>query len=280
MVCSLPCRYNTSSNNNQTPTGNVGSCSPLDNSLEGAKTDSTPNLQSKSNGTPNQRSNGSSNDDMGSTTNNVVTKPEAFTDKPMPKSTVNIHPCSAFQPVQQQGHTSALQPEKGDAETSKVQVQHHHHHYHHHHHHHVHNMQQQQVNSHEDLSLQKKVGSASHCGPSNVMNGSVEGNAANYSLNGSTSGSNKRSGGENGSSGQNGSSSAAMAEGMQMASDNGGAAKCGADDGSGSGSGSRSGVDQNRLAQREAALNKFRQKRKDRCFEKKVFAVCFDPLKS
>lgn len=257
------CRYNTSSNANQTPTGNVGSCSPLDNSSEAAKT----------NGTPNQRSNGSSNDDMGSTTNNVVTKPETFTDKPIPKSTVNIHPCSAFQPVQQAHISTTLQPEKGDAD-SKVQVQHHHHHYHHHHHH-VHNMQQQQqqkkkVNSCEDLSLRKKVVSASQCGPSNVMTGSMEGNAANYGLNGSTSGSNKRSRGENGSSG------GTMGDEMQMGSDNGGggAAKCGGDDGSGSGSGS--GVDQNRLArlaQREAALKKFRQKRNDRCFEKKVFVV-------
>ncbi|GJR48267.1 CCT domain-containing protein [Tanacetum coccineum] len=78
-------KYNTVSNINQTPTGNVGSCSPLGISSEAAKAD---NIQSNSNGTPIQRSNGS--DDMGSTTNNAfTTKPD---DKPLPNnSTVVVH---------------------------------------------------------------------------------------------------------------------------------------------------------------------------------------------
>ncbi|PWA62523.1 CCT domain-containing protein [Artemisia annua] len=82
---------------------------------------------------------------------------------------------------------------------------------------------------------------------SNVLAAPVEGNAANY---GSASGSNNKSNGENGSSGQKGNSYTAIAE----AGDNGVVEK----------------VDQDRLAQREAALIKFRQKRKERCFEKKV----------
>ncbi|KAK6929253.1 CCT domain [Dillenia turbinata] len=79
-------RYNTASTTNQAPTGNVGSCSPLDNSSEAAKTESMHNLQSSSNGTPNQRSNGSSNNnDVGSTTNNVFAKPGLSNEKPVSK---------------------------------------------------------------------------------------------------------------------------------------------------------------------------------------------------
>nr|GEX92992.1 putative CCT domain, CheY-like superfamily [Tanacetum cinerariifolium] len=258
-------KYNTVSNINQTPTGNVGSCSPLGISSEAAKAD---NIQSNSNGTPIQRSNGS--DDMGSTTNNAfTTKPD---DKPLPNnSTVVVH----------KTHTTleSLVPsttEGGDkVKTSgqQVQVRHHHHHYHHHHHH-VHKRQQQQkIVDPDDGSLRNME--------SNILTGSAEGNAANY---GSGSGSNNKSNGENGSSWQKGSSSTQVVEGGKIESDNGVAKndngvpkkdngvviKCNDGDGSGSGSGRGSGVDQERLSQRAAALNKFRQKRKERCFEKKV----------
>ncbi|CAK9144185.1 unnamed protein product [Ilex paraguariensis] len=281
-------RYNTTSTANQTPTGNVGSCSPLDNSSGAAKTESMHNLQSNSIATRNQCSNGSSNNnDMGSTTNSVFTKPEVFSDKPMANSTVNVHPSSAFQPVQQ-SHNSFPQPViqgKANAATvntvlaqprvkhQKVQVQHHHHHYHHYHHH-VHNMQnQQQLPNDEDLHVKNIVSGSPQCRTSNVLGTLIEGNAANYgSASGSNNGSNGQNGSsaQNGSSGQNGSSTAVIAEGTNMVSDDGVAGNCGAAGGSGSGSGSRSGVDQNRATQREAALNKFRQKRKERCFEKKV----------
>ncbi|XP_058082482.1 uncharacterized protein LOC131230598 [Magnolia sinica] len=63
---------------------------------------------------------------------------------------------------------------------------------------------------------------------------------------------------------QNGSSIAVNAGGLNTESDNGVVGKGVAAGGSGS------GVDQNWFAQREAALTKFRQKRKERCFEKKV----------
>lgn len=90
----------------------------------------------------------------------------------------------------------------------------------------------------------------------------VEGNVANCSLNGSNSGSNHIS------SGRKGSIPAVNAGGANMECADGFTDKCGV--GGGNGSGSRTGVDQNRSAQREAALNRFRQKRKERNFGEKV----------
>ncbi|EOY18481.1 Pseudo response regulator, putative isoform 8, partial [Theobroma cacao] len=213
-------RYNSGSTANQAPTGNVGSCSPLDNSSEAVKTDSMKNFQSTSNSIPpKQQSNGSSNNnDMGSTTNNAFSKPAVLSDKPAPKTSAkSFHPSSAFQPVQS-GHGSALQP---------------------------------------------VAQAAPQCGSSNLSSlPHVEGNAANHSLTRSASGSN------HGSNGQNGSSTVLNTRGMNLESENGVPGKGGA--GGGIGSGGRNVVDQNRFAQREAALNKFRQKRKERCFEKKV----------
>jgi pseudo-response regulator 7 len=107
------------------------------------------------------------------------------------------------------------------------------------------------------------------CGSSNVYNEAIEGNnnnnnnTVNYSVNGSGSGSG------HGSNGPYGSSNGMNAGGMNMASDNG-AGKSGSGDGSGSGSGSGNVADENKISQREAALTKFRQKRKERCFRKKV----------
>ncbi|XP_058071130.1 uncharacterized protein LOC131220185 [Magnolia sinica] len=63
---------------------------------------------------------------------------------------------------------------------------------------------------------------------------------------------------------QNGSSIAVNAGGLNTKSDNGVVGKSVAAGGSGN------GVDQNRFAQREDALTKFWQKRKERCFEKKA----------
>ncbi|CAN4106393.1 unnamed protein product [Withania somnifera] len=261
-------RYNAASTANQAPTGNVGSCSPVNNSSEVAKTESMRNLRSKSSSTPNQRSNGScNNNDMGSSTNNFFIKPDTSNDKPINKPAVNAHPCSAFQPVQH-GHNSSLQPMvpgKQDAAKAamgqaramhqKFQVQHHHYHYHHHHHH-VLNLQQQQELLNADVSsLRNAVEASPACRTSDMVGTPVEEDAANY---GSASGSNNGSNGQNGSSDQNGSSTAVVAE-------NGTAEKC--EIGSRSGSASRSG---DHSAQRVAALIKFRQKRKDRCFEKKV----------
>ncbi|KAJ6900535.1 hypothetical protein NC652_026595 [Populus alba x Populus x berolinensis] len=81
----------------------------------------------------------------------------------------------------------------------------------------------------------------------------MEGNAGNYSM--------------NGSNGQNESCIALNPRGINLESNSGAAGKD-ENPGTGDESGSRSG--QNCFAPREAALNKFRQKRKERCFEKKV----------
>jgi pseudo-response regulator 7 len=98
-----------------------------------------------------------------------------------------------------------------------------------------------------------------------VFDPPVECNAANYSVNGAISGSN------NGSNGQNGCSAApSMTRPTIENVPNGIMAKNGAGGGSGSGSGSGTGMYHNRYPQREAALNKFRLKRKDRNFSKQV----------
>ncbi|XVF75468.1 hypothetical protein PTKIN_Ptkin13bG0190600 [Pterospermum kingtungense] len=273
-------RYNSGSIANQAPTGNIGSCSPVDNSSEAAKTDSMKNFHSNSNSMPpKQQFNGSSNNnDMGSTTNNAFSNPAVLSDKQASKASVEaFHPSLAFQSLQK-GRISALQPlaqGKSDAALGnmtlveargtdqQVQMQHHHHHYHHHHHH-VHNMLlNRKLGNRDDLSLENMGAAAHQCRSSNVSSARhVEGNAANHSLNGSASGSN------HGSNGQNGSSTALNTRGMNLESEHVVPVKGGAF--GGIGFGGWNGFDQNRLAQREAALNKFRQKRKERCFEKKV----------
>ncbi|CAI9091035.1 OLC1v1025952C1 [Oldenlandia corymbosa var. corymbosa] len=265
-------RYNTVSTTNQA--GVVGSCSPVYNSSGAARTESIQNLQSNSSGTPYQGSNGSSNNnDMGSTTNNVFSKSEVLAVR---STAVGTRPGSAFQPVQH-GQSSLLQPvapvksdgsKSATAQTSsnqqQPQVEHHHHHHYYHHHHHIHSSKQQkQLLNVESLALRKMKTGEPQSGTANMLIVEIEGDAANY---GSASGSNNGSNEQNGSSGQNESSAAVVAEGT-LTSDNGGAGKSGV---GGVVIGSRSGVDQDRLAQREAALNKFRQKRKERCYEKKV----------
>lgn len=98
------------------------------------------------------------------------------------------------------------------------------------------------------------------CGSSNVIGGTTE-NIGNYSFNGSASGSN------HGSNEQNGSSTAANNGAANIESDNVTSGKSGTDDGSDIRLG---GIEQNRSAQREAALTTFRQKQLERCYEKKV----------
>ncbi|GLJ06862.1 hypothetical protein SUGI_0050560 [Cryptomeria japonica] len=167
-------------------------------------------------------------------------------------------------------------------------VHHHHHHVQHVHHHHHHHQNRQYKHGHEhpnqnEHTMNNVTMTAPRCGSSNMAGCTPDGNNGqsgshngqsgsnngygsngngNGSVNGSASGSNNGSNGQNGHS--NGQSSAAVTPGTNGESDTGIGVK------SSIGSGSGSGVDQNRSAQREAALNKFRQKRKERCFEKKV----------
>ncbi|KAF3792121.1 Two-component response regulator-like [Nymphaea thermarum] len=249
-------RYNTAST--QAPTGYMDSCSvPLDQSSEAEKKNIlVPNNPLNAN----QVSNTSSNEqDMGSSTKNVFSKPLSMKDKSVPMSTTRGHHVSAFQPVQYCPSPQVLLHEKAiDAamhhpkEGSQIQVYQYHHHHHHHHQHAV--MPQHQQNDHPDQEELSKmtVAVAPPCGSSNVL--ATNGHCMNSSMNGSRSGSNH---------GSNALTNTGVTNGE---SDTGAAGK----GSNGGGSGSGSGVDQARSAQREAALTKFRQKRKERCFEKKV----------
>lgn len=248
--------------------GKVGSCSPLENGSVKMKAETALNSTSP----PNQQSNGSSNNnDMASTSKYVTPKPEsAITNKS--ESTMafkyynppqNGHVCP---PVQRKADDVAINTAQAQTRGSPHQVQvQHHHHYYHHYHHHVHNPQLEN----DELSQNNMAAAAPQCGSSNICGGgAVEGNIANhrgngnYSVNGSASGSN------HGSNGQNGSSTALNAGGQNMESDNGVAGNSGVGGLNGRISGNP--MDEDRFAQREAALTKFRQKRKERCFEKKV----------
>ncbi|PKA66924.1 Two-component response regulator-like PRR73 [Apostasia shenzhenica] len=251
-------RYPTSVASVPAPTGYGGS-SVLDSSSDAAP------LKQGSNGSSN-------NNDMGSTNKNVVTKPGAYKEV----STLAIkpnHPTSAFHPVQPQNSTipQAIQEKMDNAPMAPVavgksggsrkQVQVQNHHQYHHHHHHIHALQPQ---DREDLSLKNLKAAVAYCRSSNVFANPVETNATNYSLHGSNSCSN------HGSDGQNGCNATVNAGGMNMESATSVAEKSGIEGGNETGSGSGSGAGQNRFAQREAALNKFRQKRKSRNFGKKV----------
>ncbi|WOL04658.1 two-component response regulator-like PRR73 isoform X1 [Canna indica] len=285
LTASYCARYHTSAASNQAPTGCGGSCSPLDNSSEAIKTES--NVVSGSNVPPLKHGSNesSNNNDMGSTTKNVFTKPATNKEKSLSAPIIKCKQTSAFhpvqfrasesqEPVQDTGENVTAASSTGQSREIQHQVlaqHHHHHHYHLHHdhqvhhqvHHHVHNVKQhkpQLPHNHTNLSFKSKSGAPPQCGSSNVFNGPFEGNAANHSINGSNSGS------FHGSNGQNGSSTAVQTGGLNMESANGNAEQSGP----GSGSGNSSGTDQNRLAQREAALKKFRQKRKERNFGKKV----------
>lgn len=264
-------RYN-SSTPNQTPTGNVGSCSSADNSSGVDKSEYLQNFQSNSSSPPlNQGSNGSSNNnDVGSTTNNAFTKLENVTDKP-PSMLKYLHQSSAFQPLQNCG-TRPQPAIEGKVESAMahvivaqgrgtkhhVQVQHHHHHYHLHHHHH----QQNEPAEDHDMVSKSTATAAPQCGSSNVLSTPYEGIVANDSCNRSASGSNHAS------NGQNVGNLPTNDQETNMDGDNKVAEESGAN--GGIGYTNRNGVEQSRNAQREAALNKFRQKRKERCFEKKV----------
>ncbi|KAK8665974.1 hypothetical protein V6N13_006128 [Hibiscus sabdariffa] len=275
-------RYNTSPNANKVPVVNTGRISSaLDKSLEQIGKESDCNVRSHlANEFPNQGSTvGSDNIDMGSTTNNAFAKPAVLKNKSAASSRVgSSHPSSTFQLMKNDvlSATQKVVVDRAVGVTTKagaaqprdqeLQMDHPPDHYDHHNHLAGSRQQQEQPSEHHDLSLKKMAADAPHCGSSNVLDGPVEGIAANYSVNGSASGSN------HGSNGPNGSSIAVNTLGANMESDNGIARKSGSGDASGSGSGSGSGskADQSKSAHRQAALTKFRQKRKERCFRKKV----------
>ncbi|XP_068316175.1 two-component response regulator-like PRR73 [Pyrus communis] len=263
-------RYKFSTNSKQTPSGSIGSYYPLGNSSGGANAKSFQNCQSKSYGTPlYQRSNGcSNNNDTGSTTNKFFANEEISEDNAGPRS---IDTSCVFQPDHnrimsynqpiKQGqadaavHNTTLSQEWGMNQHLQVLQQHHH----------MHNMrldQHQQMLNHDGLSLKNLAAAAPQCGSSNVQGAPMEPNVGSNSLHGCALERN------NSINGQSGGSSAINSRGTYMESDKHIAGEGGTI--SATEGGSKTEIDQNRLAQREAALHKFRQKRKDRCFEKKV----------
>ncbi|XAR60502.1 hypothetical protein NMG60_11033913 [Bertholletia excelsa] len=263
-------KYNTAFSTNQAPTGNIGSSSLLDNSSVAMKTEAV-----NSSNAPNQQSNESCNNSDMSSTAKYLLKPEALSNKSESISAFKRIHTSAFQPLLngrvcttqevkrgKVGDTAVFENEPQlSGSKQQVQVQHQHYHYHYHHHH-VHNVQHQPQQDHDDVLLNSMAAIVPQCGSTNVLGGSVEGTGGNYSVNGSASGSNHAS------NMQNGSSKAVNAGVPNMDSENGVAKKSEI-----VGTSERVGgnqADENRFAKREAALTKFRQKRKERCFEKKV----------
>ncbi|CAM0872619.1 unnamed protein product [Alopecurus aequalis] len=261
-------RYHTSMASDQGGARFQGSCSPQDNSSGAVKTNSNCKMESNSDAVPiKQGSNGSSNNnDMGSSTKNAITKPSVDRERVVSPSAVksNYH-TSAFHPVQHQtSPENVVGNDKADEETGNAvnlghsreaqqgSVQHHHH---------------VQCYLHVMAQQQASIGRASNprCGSSNVSDVPIEGHAANYGVNGSISGS------QNGSNAQNGTSSAPNVGRPNIESGTIIENRAEGANGSGSGpSGSGNDICQNQLSQREAAVNKFRQKRKERNFEKKV----------
>ncbi|OEL19997.1 Two-component response regulator-like PRR73 [Dichanthelium oligosanthes] len=255
-------RYHTSVASNQGGARFGESSSPQNNSSEAVKTDSTCKMKSNSDAAPiKQGSNGSSNNnDMGSSTNNIVAKPSGNRERVMSPSAVkSTQHTSAFHPMPHQtSPANVVGKDKTDegisnsvkvghpTEVPKSCVQHHHHvHYY------LHVMTQKQASI-------DRGSSDAQCGSSNVFDPPFQGHAANYSVNG----------GRNGCNGQNGSSAAPNIARPNMESVSGTMSKNVA--GGGGGNGSGNDMYQNRFPQREAAVNKFRLKRKDRNFGKKV----------
>ncbi|RYR70315.1 hypothetical protein Ahy_A03g016816 isoform D [Arachis hypogaea] len=268
-------KYNTASSANQAQTGNVGSCSPLDNSLAAPNAETLHNFPSHSNSTPpNQQSNGSNNtNDMASTNACLGTKPETLDKKPESARGIGSFNSSALQTVQHNSITSSqkkisAQGEyaeivKGQVECSEQGLQLQQNHYQIHHYNHIaHKAALDLRSGHDDPSMKGSSKAAQQCVSSNVFGGPAESNAANFGIDGNAVES------DHGSNGQDACSNTLTVRTMNV--ENGHVA-------SGSNGGCcndrkniGNGADEERMALREAALTKFRQKRKERCFEKKV----------
>ncbi|KAK3016658.1 hypothetical protein RJ639_006753 [Escallonia herrerae] len=249
-------RYGTTSNTSKAPDGLTGSNSLLDNNFEIVKKGSTRDVRSNSNGNLlYQNSHVSNYVDMGSTDKEFSTNQVFLKFESEATSTIHsVHPPSSMEPVLVKADDIA--PSRSSHEELPVP-----HIHHHHHHHHFHNMERQQLlSNHGGSSKMELSKDAPHWGSSNVL--AVPVNPENNSFNRSASGS------KHGSNGQNGGNTAVNAGGPNAKSDNGLAGKNEHRDVGGSGSGSQ--LVQNKFSERESALTKFRQKRKDRCFGKKV----------
>ncbi|XP_075517328.1 LOW QUALITY PROTEIN: two-component response regulator-like PRR37 [Primulina tabacum] len=254
-------RYNTSSNFLEAADGITGSCSIIGNSNEVAKKESVADVQLLlTGGLAYRGSNGvSDNTDMGSTTNKLATQPSIRKDKSKATSTINgLHP-SAFKPMKNDLRLSQHRdnPLVRGCSSKELEIQHPHHEKNYHLNHHFLNLE---PSSNLDDSELKKL--ASH--DPNFASSSVLVGPIYYSLNGSASGSNRVSNGQNGSN-----TAISTYPENNAESDVGQAGRSGSGDANNTGGGGNR-MDENKLAQREAALNKFRLKRKERCFTKKV----------
>ncbi|KAI6671163.1 hypothetical protein NL676_006048 [Syzygium grande] len=262
-------KFNATSSANQGRAGTTGSCSAFDNCSVAVRMES--DFPSRSLGTPPYRqSNTSSSNNEFVLSSKTPIKPEVVV------STFKSSESSAFQPVQHGFVSSSWQELSGranDACSNTIQppstsprqhihIRYHHHHHHHHYHHHLDSLQQQQQQQqqpdHKDLSLKNMAGAAPQCGSSNAFQDHLEGNTGNYSVSGSVSGSN----------GNTGSKSVPNGGESDKLKDDGVAGHTG--DGGVTENVNGGGPDEERIALREAALSKFRQKRKERCFEKRV----------
>lgn len=191
----------------------------------------------------------------------------------MPNSqSVSAFKCFQASAAQQVEHTCLPPPKSTEndvkrpgnkeahAKDSDQQFVQHHHHHHHHYHHHVQGLHPQNKEDHEDHLMTNLIIDASRCGSSIMLDGLVEGDATFRNLVGSDK--------NHGSIGRNGSNNESNYGVTNMESDNGEKVNSGVNSINQGANGD--GANKDRLFQREAALKKFRHKRKERCFEKKV----------
>ncbi|CAL0329111.1 unnamed protein product [Lupinus luteus] len=267
-------RYNTASSANQTQTGNLGRCSPLDNSSMALDTDTAYDFPSHSNGTPpNQQSNGSNNiNDIASTDTYLSTKPETFEQDPESVRGVGFFNSSALQTLENNSISPSQKKicvQEESAETIKGQVrcseqvlQVNHNYYKIHHYNHIaHKATPDQRSDPNGPLLKSLTTAAKQCVSSNALGGPSESNSANFGMNGNAVET------DHGGNKQDGSSNTLTIRAINVENGN-----VTADIGVGGIDGRNIGnrVDEGRIALREAALAKFRQKRKERCFDKKV----------
>ncbi|KAK7341760.1 hypothetical protein VNO80_24699 [Phaseolus coccineus] len=264
-------KYNTASSANQAQTGNVGSCSPLANGSAAANAEVIHNFPSHSNVTPpNQQSNGSNNiNDMASTNTYLGTKRCTFDKMPDSVRGMGSFNSSELQTLPNNGISSSqkktfareeyMEIVRGQMGGSEHEFQVEHTHYELHHYNHISHKATVDLQSDHDLLLKSSPNTVQQCVSSNAFGGPAESNTANYTVDGNAVES------DHGSNGQDGTLTL-----RTVNVENGNVAV-----GSiGVGGIDRKNIgnvaDEGRLALREAALTKFRQKRKERCFEKRV----------
>lgn len=194
----------------QAQTGNVGSCSPLDNSSAAPNTETMHNFPSHSNGTPsNQKSNGSNNiNDRASTNTYLGTKPDTFDKKPESGRGIGSYNSCELLTVQNNSISSSQKKTSAWEEYTEIikesvggseqgfQVEHTY--YQLHHYNHIAHKAAVDLQSDHDLLLKS---STQQCVSSNAFGGPAESNAANYGVDGNAAESDH--GSNNGQDGSN-----------------------------------------------------------------------------